>query len=154
MADVELTELKVQFEKEVTERNVMNQLLHQLARAHPSAIVLMLTRATDRIAKLEDELAALKVDYTALVTTQGQAAIKMDKMREHFNECTRNKNEQLREVCSLTSAMRHLSSIYPPRTDARRSQRAVAEVFHHGIPGRPKHGNRRRNPQLGHDEGK
>ena len=154
MANVELTELKVQYEKEASERDIANQLLHQLARAQPAAVVFLLTRASERIAKLEEELAAIKVDYTASVTTQGQAAIKMDKMKEHFKACTENKNEQLRVVCSLPSAIWHLSSIHSSLTDARGYQRALAEELRHGIPSRPEHGNRRRVPQLGHDEGR
>ena len=123
---VELTQLKVQYKKEVSERNIENQLLNKLARAQPSAVTYMPTEATARIATLEDELAAMKNDFKASVTTQGQAAIKMDEMKKHFRACTENKDEQLRVVCSLPSEIRLLSSIYPSRADAQGYQRSLA----------------------------
>ena len=103
--NVEIAELRTQYEQEVSERNAMNRLHNELARAMPTALVFLLTKATAKIAALEAELEALQVTHKATIITQSDTACRLEQVREHFDSCTKNKNEQLQTVSSLTPAV-------------------------------------------------
>ena len=102
---VEIAALRTQYEQEVAERNAMNRLHNELARAMPTSLVYLLTRATAKIAALEAELEALQVTHKATVMTQSAATLRLEQVREHFRDCTENKNEQLQTVSSLAPAV-------------------------------------------------
>lgn len=102
---VEIAALRTQYEQEVAERNAMNRLHNELARAMPTSLVYLLTRATAKIAAIEAELEALQVTHKATVMTQSAATLRLEQFKELYDSSTKNKDEQLQTVSSHAPAV-------------------------------------------------
>ena len=96
---VEHMQLRKEYETVVTEQVAMEGLLTHVCKASPTAAVGMLTKAASTIAKLSDDLEEVKTDYKASVVTQGEAQVRLERMRECYDNGIRDKNQRLGEVC-------------------------------------------------------
>ena len=95
---VELMRLRKEYETEVTERVAMEGLLTHMCKGNPTAAVGMLTKAVSTITKQCDDLEEVKMDLKASIVTQGDAQIKMERMRTCYDHGIKDRTRRLGEV--------------------------------------------------------